>query len=159
MIRVIDDDIIFERKLDARFLGQAYELTIDFPSNKDNSDIPTILTKLFEEEHKLRYGHSFSGEYPVQLVNLRMIGRRKNKSQILPRAIFDNYQHNEHKRNVYFGPSIGLVESKVISRKKLGRKPIKGPIIIEEYEGTAVVPPDCTVKIDSYLNVIIEIKT
>jgi len=159
MIRVIDDDIIFERKLDARFLGQAYELTIDFPSNKDNSDIPTILTKLFEEEHKLRYGHSFSGEYPVQLVNLRMIGRRKNKSQILPRAIFDNYQHNEHKRNVYFGPSIGLVESKVISRKKLGIKPIKGPIIIEEYEGTAVVPPDCTVKIDSYLNVIIEIKT
>jgi N-methylhydantoinase A len=159
MIRVIDDDIIFERKLDARFLGQAYELTIDFPSNKDNSDIPTILTKLFEEEHKLRYGHSFSGEYPVQLVNLRMIGRRKNKSQILPRAIFDNYQHIEHKRNVYFGPSIGLVESKVISRKKLGRKPIKGPIIIEEYEGTAVVPPDCTVKIDSYLNVIIEIKT
>jgi N-methylhydantoinase A len=52
-----------------------------------------------------------------------------------------------------------MVESKVISRKKLGRKPIKGPIIIEEYEGTAVVPPDCTVKIDNYFNVIIEIKS
>jgi len=158
-IQVIDDDIIFERKVDARFLGQAYELTIDFPLNKKIYEIPTILTKLFEEEHKLRYGHSFSGEYPVQLVNLRMIGSRKNKTQIIPRASFDNYQHNEHKRNVYFGPSIGMVEAKVISRKKLGKIPIKGPIIIEEYEGTAVVPPDCTVKIDSYFNVIIEIKS
>ena len=159
MLDVPDDEIIFERKLDARFLGQAYELTIDFPSNKENFEIPTILTKLFEEEHQLRYGHSFSGGYPVQLVNLRMIGKRKNENQILPKASFDHDQHNELKRNVYFGPSIGLIESKIINRKKLGKKPIKGPIIIEEYEGTAVIPPDCTVKMDSYFNVIIEINS
>jgi len=159
MIGGVYEEIVFERKIDARFLGQAFELTIDYPSNEKKSNIPDILTKLFEEEHQLRYGHSFSGEYPVQLVNLRMIGKRRPKKQILPRESFDNYQHDNEKRDVYFGPSIGMVESKVISRKKLGRKPIKGPIIIEEYEGTAVVPPDCTVKIDNYFNVIIEIKS
>ena len=88
-----------------------------------------------------------------------MIGKRRPKKKIFPSVSLDNYQVNNQKRNVYFGPSIGMVESKVISRKKLGRKPIKGPIIIEEYEGTAVVPPDCTVKIDNYFNVIIEIKS
>ena len=159
MLGVPDDEIIFERKLDARFLGQAYELTIDFPSNKENLEIPTILKRLFEEEHQLRYGHSFSGEYPVQIVNVRMIGKRKNEKQIFPKASFYHGQHNELKRNVYFGPTIGLIESKIINRKKLGKKPIKGPIIIEEYEGTAVIPPDCTVKIDSYFNVIIEINS
>ncbi len=159
MIGGVYEDIIFERKIDARFLGQAFELTIDYPSNEKKTDISDILTKLFEEEHQLRYGHSFSGEYPVQLVNLRMIGKRRPKKKILPSVSFDNYQGNNQKRNVYFGPSIGMVESKVISRKILGKNPIKGPIIIEEYEGTAVVPPDCTVKIDNYFNVIIEIKS
>ena len=159
MIGGVYEEIVFERKIDARFLGQAFELTIDYPSNEKKSNIPDILTKLFEEEHQLRYGHSFSGEYPVQLVNLRMIGKRRPKKQILPRESIDNYQHDNEKRDVYFGPSIGMVESKVISRKKLGKKPIKGPIIIEEYEGTAVVPPDCIVKMDRYFNVIIEIKS
>ena len=150
--------IVFEKKVDARFLGQAFELTINYPLNEPKSRIHKTLTKLFLEEHTRRYGHSFSGEYPVQIVNLRMIGKRKPGKVLLPKPNFAKNLKNQTKRKVYFGPSIGTKDARVVSRSILSKKPLEGPIIIEEYEGTAVVPPGCKVTMDKYFNVVIKIK-
>ena len=150
--------IVFEKKIDARFFGQAFELTINYPSNEPISRIHETLTNLFLEEHTRRYGHSFSGEYPVQIVNLRMIGKRIPRKVLLPKPNFAKNIKNRTKRKVYFGPSIGTKEALVVNRSSLSRKPLEGPIIIEEYEGTAVVPPGCKVTMDKYFNVVIKIK-
>ena len=152
------DKIVFEKKVDARFLGQAFELRINYPSNEPKSRIHETLTKSFLEEHTRRYGHSFSGEHPVQIVNLRMIGKRKPGKVLLPKPKFTKNLINQTKRKVYFGPSIGTKDARVVSRSILSKKPLEGPIIIEEYEGTAVVPPGCKVTMDKYFNVVIKIK-
>ena len=60
-------------------------------------------------------------------------------------------------RKAYFGPDIGLVTSRVVSRGSLENNAIEGPLIIEDYEGTVVVPPDCKACLDDMGNVIIEI--
>ena len=63
----------------------------------------------------------------------------------------------ESSREVYFGPNIGNHNARVIARSYLNEVAEKGPIIIEEYEGTVVVPPDCTGRVDKQGNLIIKL--
>ena len=58
---------------------------------------------------------------------------------------------------MYFGPATGRVDTPVIGRGRLELEPRSGPLIIEEYEGTCVVPPDCTAHLDGLGNVVIEL--
>ena len=173
--------ISFSRQADVRFAGQAYELTVPFsgvPSkdgggprrtgagngkdragSADRLDAAAVagLCERFEAEHLARYGHAFSGEFPVEIVNLRLIGARRPEGIVEP--AFDPAPHRgpDERRQVYFGPGTGLVETPVIGRGRLGAEASSGPLIIEEYEGTSVVPPDCTARLDALGNVVIEL--
>ena len=176
------EEIEFARQADVRFAGQAYELTVPFgeawnaPAGEGrggaggNGSAPEAgafglgaravadLCARFEAEHLARYGHAFSGEFPVEIVNLRLVGTRRPAGVVEP-AAFDpaSRQGPDGRREVYFGPATGLVDTPVIGRGRLGLEPRIGPLIIEEYEGTCVVPPDCTVHLDGLGNVIIEL--
>ena len=176
------EEIRFSRQADVRFAGQAYELTVPFgdvregeagedgagrPGGGNGSD-PTgtrldaraiiDLCARFEAEHLARYGHAFSGEFPVEIVNLRLVGTRTPAGIVEP-APFDpgSRRGPDVRRRVYFGPAAGLVETPVIGRGRLGLQARSGPLIIEEYEGTCVVPPDCTARLDGLGDVVIEL--
>ncbi len=58
-------------------------------------------------------------------------------------------------REVYFGPA-GLLETPVIERAALGSDWRTGPLIVEEYDATVVVPPACRVRVDDGSNIVIE---
>ena len=173
------EDIRFARQADVRFAGQAYELTVPFgeahsgeagtghgngrePKRPDRARLDARavaeLCERFEAEHLARYGHAFSGEFPVEIVNLRLVGTRRPGGIVEP-APFDPASRAgpDTRRNVYFGPAAGLVETPVIGRGRLGGEREAGPFVIEEYEGTCVVPPDCTARLDRLGNVIIEL--
>ena len=176
------EEIRFSRQADVRFAGQAYELTVPFGAveggsggegrgrgNGDGSgrdvgdsrlDAQSVsdLCSRFEAEHLARYGHAFSGEFPVEIVNLRLVGTRRPGGIVEP-APFDPASRldPDARREVYFGPATGRVETPVIGRGRLGAETRSGPLIIEEYEGTCVVPPDCTARLDGLGNVVIEL--
>ena len=176
------EDIRFSRQADVRFAGQAYELTVPFGEASDEGvdggrgngtgngagpnpgraglDARAVedLCARFEAEHLARYGHAFSGEFPVEIVNLRLVGTRRPAGIVEP-APFDpsSRMGSGEPRRVYFGPSAGHVATPVIGRGRLGAAPRSGPLIIEEYEGTCVVPPDCAARLDRLGNVIIEL--
>mgnify|MGYP001429605854 CR=1 FL=1 len=150
------EKITFKKFADLRFQGQAYELNIPFQNSLLNEEELKRLASSFEEKHLTRYGHAFSGEFPIELVNLRLMGI---KSTLMPEL---THAAKESKcevcsRKVYFGPNIGLVKSRVVSRDGLEHNAIEGPLIIEDYEGTVVVPPDCKAYLDDMGNIIIEI--
>lgn len=150
------EKITFKRFADLRFQGQAYELNIPFQNSFLNEEELKRLASSFEEKHLTRYGHAFSGEFPIELVNLRLMGI---KSTLMPEL---THAAKESKcevcsRKVYFGPNIGLVKSRVVSRDGLEHNAIEGPLIIEDYEGTVVVPPDCKAYLDDIGNIIIDI--
>ena len=175
------EDIRFSRQADVRFAGQAYELTVPFGAAAEDGaaggrgsddtgnggdgaghlDAGAVadLCERFEAEHLARYGHAFSGEFPVEIVNLRLVGRRRPAGIVEP-APFDAATRAgpDARRGVYFGPAAGLVDTPVIGRGRLGPDLRPGPFIIEEYEGTCVVPPDCTARLDRLGNVIIELR-
>ena len=66
-------------------------------------------------------------------------------------------QAGKSERQAYFGPEFGLVTTLICDRGHIGPEPMAGPVIIEEYEGTAVVPPDATVRLDERGSLIIEL--
>ncbi|MBT6305958.1 MAG: hypothetical protein HOJ18_07050, partial [Rhodospirillaceae bacterium] len=65
------------------------------------------------------------------------------------------FEQQESTRLVYFGPDIGTTAARVVSRFNLTVEAKEGPMIIEEYEGTVVVPPNCSARIDSQGNIVI----
>jgi N-methylhydantoinase A len=59
---------------------------------------------------------------------------------------------------VYFGGS--WLDTQVFAREKLkAGNQFVGPGIVHEYSGTTVVPPGCRVRVDEYLNLVIDIQT
>ena len=150
------EKITFKKFADLRFQGQAYELNIPFQNSFLNEEELRNLASSFEERHLTRYGHAFSGEFPIELVNLRLVGIKSTSMPELTYAAKDS-KFEARGRKAYFGPDIGFVTSRVVSRGGLENNSIEGPLIIEDYEGTVVVPPDCKAYLDDMGNVIIEI--
>jgi N-methylhydantoinase A len=60
-------------------------------------------------------------------------------------------------RLAYFGPATGAIETPVVDRADLGEAPRAGPLIVEEYEGTSVVPPGASAALDAAGNIVIEV--
>ena len=70
-------------------------------------------------------------------------------------------QQSSAERRVYFGPSQGWLNTPVVDRGGLngssGSGPlISGPLIIEEYDSTTVVPPGWRASVDHWRNIILE---
>jgi N-methylhydantoinase A len=51
-----------------------------------------------------------------------------------------------------------LLDTPVLRREHLATEPIRGPIIVEEYDATVVVPPGCRAARDHLGNILIEVE-
>jgi N-methylhydantoinase A len=148
--------VAYRYEADVRFVGQAFEITVPLAAPPIDRDAVARLRHAFAAEHMTRYGHAFSGRFPVELVNLRLTGTLIEEDA--PDLKLRPQQHRPPtNRPVHFGPGGGTVETPVLARDALSDRPTRGPMVIEEYEGTAVVPPDCSARRDSYENIVIEL--
>lgn len=155
------DRVAFSRFSDLRYAGQAFELTVPMPADPLHRDAVIGLAEAFEDEHERTYGHRFPGKKAVETVNLRVSGavaplgrRTMNPDAMLRRA--GRQEPEQPSRLAYFGPGIGQIDTPVISRAGLADTPRAGPMVIEEYEGTIVVPPGASACIDRWGNVVID---
>jgi N-methylhydantoinase A len=131
----------FERSVDMRYVGQAYELTVAVDEVKDVAE----LVRRFHAEHERLYAHRLDGA-AVELVALRLaaVGR-------LPGAAARQVEAGEPappptalkaRRPVFFEESGGWVECAIYERGLLlGGNRIAGPAIIEQMDTTTVVFP------------------
>ena len=60
------------------------------------------------------------------------------------------------RRRVYFGRSHGWTDASVIDRSDLEGTGREGPLIIEEYDSTSVVPPGWWASVDQWKNIHLE---
>jgi len=140
------------RLADLRYAGQAHELTVDCASREGFPDFPALISA-FGAEHERTYGHQAEAE-AVECVTLRLIARvteDRPERQIAPaRAAIKE----PIPRMVYFGPDHGEVETPVIDRPSL-TYPRNGPMIVEEYDSTSVVPPGWRAELDATGNIVL----
>ena len=57
-------------------------------------------------------------------------------------------------RRAYFGAAHGWVETPVLKRSELATRRT-GPVIVEEYDATCLVPPGATAELDAGGNIVI----
>jgi N-methylhydantoinase A len=159
LLGVPESEILFVPQADARFKGQGFELTVPIDAGILERPTEAMFARFaadFTAEHVARYGHSFNDAFPVEIVNLRLVGTvRAGAPASIAGSAARQAQADLGSRQVYFGATHGLVETRVIGRAGLGATPRQGPFIVEEYEGTSVVPPDCTARLDAAGNILI----
>jgi N-methylhydantoinase A len=149
------------RLADFRYAGQAFELTIPLVSNIVNAGVIKNTVDAFHREHERTYQH-MSPEAPVELVNIRVVSRSiaSDHENVDPRKfLLANTLPTKAvaDRLAYYGPRYDSVLTPVISRGELDLRPRHGPLIIEEYDATCVVPPGSTVLLDDGGNIEIHV--
>ena len=157
------DAITFRHFADMRYVGQAFELVVPVPPPPLAPPVIAGLADSFEDEHEATYGHRYPGKKAVQIVSLRVIGTlasdgspTMDSAATLARSGSPLVPSGE--RSAYFGPVFGEMTTPVLSRAMLAAAPRAGPLVIEEYEGTVVVPPAARASLDESGNIEIEIE-
>ena len=143
------DQIVVTRFADIRYVGQAYELTL--PVAAGAPDLGGIAAD-FHAEHHRTYGHA-SADAPIDVVNLKLTARAAengNTPYDPSEGLGSTGAQSPSTRRAYFGATHGSLETPVICRAALlDAPPREGPLIVEEYDATCVVPPGCRVTLDS----------
>lgn len=147
-------EIRFSRLADCRYAGQAHELTVALPESRAAGvDVdPAALGEAFAAEHERTYGHRAESE-AVECVTLRVIARIPSRQQgwldrVAPPPA--GAPGRRAGRPAYFGAQHGLLDTPVIGRSDLAEGPRDGPLIIEEYDSTVVVPPGWRARVDAH---------
>lgn len=153
---VSEGAIALSRSADLRYAGQGYELTVPVPPGPLTGREMAELIEAFEEEHLRTYGHRAANE-PVELVNLRLTAQVIQTKPTPLIATDGASQMKREPRLAYFGPDTGLVLTPVIRRSELPLQGQPGPLIIEEYDATTVVPPGCVARREAGDMIVIEI--
>ena len=146
------------RSADLRYFGQAFELTVALPAPASRAGI-FAAREAFEAEHERTYGHRLEGKR-VDVVTLRVSSAIDSAGpKALRRESAPAQGVAQSSRSAYFGPEVGSIATPVIGRFDLSAEQRRGPFIVEEYEGTTVVPPDCHARRDQSGNIIITVPT
>ena len=145
-----------ERFADLRYFGQAHELTVTVAVGPDGRCDQAAMREAFSVEHEATYGHRTDAA-PVQSVNLRVIGTVDLEAEA-PRDLLATLAQSgaeAPRRQVYFGAERGVCDTPILRRGDLGATAVQGPLIVEEYDTTCIVPPDWSATLDPDGNIIL----
>jgi N-methylhydantoinase A len=94
----------------------------------------------------------------VELVNFAVIGRGIPDSSRVPEKLYakEALKPIDLNRKAYFGRDHGWVETPILGRADLQKK-YNGPVIIEEYDATCLIPPKAKARLDSFGNIVIDL--
>jgi N-methylhydantoinase A len=140
-----------------RYTGQAFELPVRLALDwRDDASAASRLSADFEAIHLQRYGYCPPSGTPAEIVSLRVIGREKLPS--IQRIRLDEARPaRETVRECYFGKSLGMMSTRVVTRTLLSGVPVSGPLIVSEPEGTTLVPPGASAHLDAFGNIVIRL--
>ncbi|MCZ6677155.1 MAG: hydantoinase/oxoprolinase family protein [Candidatus Poribacteria bacterium] len=148
------EEVSFSCSVDARFKGQASEIRILLTDGPITENTVRMLYTDFEAEHERLYGHRSDPENPVEVVAVRLVGQAGIRGQEGVLTPAERLGHIESNRPAYFGASWGTIETPVVARRNLSGNDTTGPLLIDEYDSTIVVPPDMRVHLDDQGNIV-----
>ncbi len=148
------DDLVVERQLDLRYLGQSHELTIPYRPGAFHNF--SYLNE-FHRQHRRLFSY-YHQHRPVEIVNLRVRAvARAQKIRLKSCESCPEVPRSARikKQWLYYGREKYRVD--VIDRSRLlaGNR-LPGPVLIVDAESTTFVPPGYAATTDRFLNLIIE---
>jgi len=150
-----EERVVFAIQAAMRYVGQAFELRVALPAVA--GDFAAAVQERFEREHEATYGHRMAGGSGVEFVALEAVATvcdQRAQASAVPQR--QRASAKGEKRRAYFGRETGWVEAAVVGREALAAER-RGPLVIEEYEGTTVVPPGAGASLDRHGNIVIRV--
>ena len=149
------DEIELRRQADLQYVGQAFELKVPVEPGRPVAEI----AEAFERHHERAYGHR-AADGQVNLVSLRVIASVASAGLGMtpPARIVNDGSGDDvpREREAYFGAEHGFRSTPVLAREDLSARPVSGPIIVEEYDSTVIVPPNWSARLDGQMNILME---
>ena len=149
-------ELHFERHAEIRYVDQAFELRIPAAEGAIGPAWIAAMKTAFDAEHERKYGHSFAGRSAIEFVSIGVTGKLARTDRPF-RFVGASESQEERTRLAYFGPEHGELPTPVVGRSALSGTPREGPLIVEEMEGTTVVPPGAQVHLDENANIVISV--
>jgi N-methylhydantoinase A/oxoprolinase/acetone carboxylase beta subunit len=141
--------IRLQKAVDLRYWGQSHEITLPFRGTKE-------LTSGFHRAHKALYAYR-QDDRPVEIVNLRLKAVGKTRRIKLPcheEAGKDAGAALIGRQSVTFEQ--GRMQAPILDRALLAAgNELKGPALVADRDSTTLLPPGFVLKVDRYLNLII----
>jgi N-methylhydantoinase A len=138
----------FRRSALARYVGQSSEIEVRLPDGAFLHEF----AELFGAEHERSYGFRAPPDEPVELIGLSVIARGIAERPRLPVAIPPVAAAVPAGRLAWF-PNIGWIDTPVVDRASLVDGSRSGPLIIQEYDATCLVPHGATASLDGFGNI------
>ena len=142
---------------DLRYSGQSSELMVSLGTATLDAAALRVAEAAFEVEYERLYGH-LADRKSFDVVNLHVIA--KVHRDIVTEGRWEEASSRSdgraEEREVYFGSEAGAVTTRIIRREELGGESFAGPLIVEEYDSTIVVPPGWRAWRDPQDNIVID---
>lgn len=146
------------RRVDMRYVGQNFELTVPVTAPLDSSAAVEQLVSEFVGAHRRLYGYALDGA-AVEVVTLRLsavIG--SPVVAVGAPAVTDQSAAAATHRRVLFGVDRGYEDCLVYQRSTLRHgQQVMGPAIIEQMDSTTVIMPGDLCAVDDSGNVVIKV--
>ena len=146
------------RRADLRYENQGFEFTVDIPGGGIDPSSIVALADAFEAVHEQTYGHRATDEV-VEVTALRVAARvvgERTHSTVYSNGRAAAPRATTVSREVYFGREAGMHATPVIERSAL-TVPTRGPLIVQEYDTSCVVPPGASAVVDEDGNIVIDL--
>jgi N-methylhydantoinase A/oxoprolinase/acetone carboxylase beta subunit len=137
------DGVEWARSADLRYGGQSWEVEVELPVGP--VDLGALRAR-FEDEHERLYGVRGRPGSPVEVRALRL-------AALGPAASADSFRldggpaaGDARSRTVHLAG--GAAEVPVRARADVPETPVDGPLLVDEYDTTVVVPPGWTMRRD-----------
>ena len=140
-----------------KYVGQTSALPVRCRTFPADASAMTALAEDFAEAHDRQYGYRSDGE-AQQIVALTVIGRGVPAAPRVPERLVRAHEWVSEggERSAFFGPGHGWLSAAVLPRAGLGEEPREGPLVVEEYDTTIVVPPGWRASRDGWNNILVD---
>ena len=145
------------RFLDARYVGQSFELTIDCPDTSRRADLQRSIANSFYRAHLQRFGYADRNE-AVEIVNLRLkLELEMEKPRATPQDTGPEDPSPAWLEEAEVTFREGRLSTNLYERGRLecGNR-VSGPALLLQLDTTIVVPPSWSGVVDAYGNLILE---
>ena len=139
-----------QQQADLRYAGQGSELVIAIPEGGLREQARGALREAFAREYATTYGHA--SDEPLELVNVRIVatGVREHRLDFRNVTLVGGPAGDGRRRLVHARHDTPAVDTSVIGRTAIAATPTSGPLIVEEYDATVVVPAGAAVHRDPF---------
>jgi N-methylhydantoinase A len=145
-----------KRSAALHYKGQTYELVVPVQDGPIDDGTVAALETAFGEEHERTYGHRAGPDEPVELISIQVVGLGLRDRGMPERIRSDRAEPPPPPpRPAWLGAAYGWVKTPVLRRSDLGSGRT-GPLIVEEYDATCLVPSSARAGLDEAGNIVIE---